>query len=684
MVKGIPFYGFHVGYRYYLKIYMLNPLHMTRLADLLRQGVVMKRVFQPYEAHLQYLLQWMADYNLYGCGYIDCSKVTFRSPLPDHEELTNPAHLWHDRSVPIDAVTPDSELPRVSHCSIEVDICCQDIVNRQDVKPRHLHEDFIERLNPLAPDEKLVHSMAGLWKDETRRRKSKMSNPAPGSSPFPAEVMVSMSADPRNSQAGGWIHEEEYREMISNLIKDEKDKSDGLKISFNTFVKSTPFSSSVKTSLESVEDLYPENLRPVLGLTQSSDTMNVNYDIDDNNEREVDERRILAFNANDDDEDFPYDSDEDIMREIELSQRKKGDKVEEKHLESDDMQRPEHGIDDESRPGGEDFAEQFVDQQDPDSLKGAGKSVNIGISDELQTHYNNASNPNDSKRTLPPGHDQPVSKRVKLSPHKSDEQSLSFQEREQIDNLSNSEEDGENISALLQQLKGVRSKNRISKRHLPTVNGVATKGASLSFRLSQEAPKSSQQAHALALTYPVVKDPHDTNTTLRLSQKSGSSPGLSGRQKHVSFDPLLSSPQTTDSQSKQLASTLPTGLTGDPTQVARSRKLRACFEGSGSKRLFCVPELPPARDLVVSTMHHFGLPSMIYQDAYYSNEEDAPERTREWAGREFKLESLTVPFLPEFDPTATSDATFGMKNINFVVENVDCEAGLSLNRRLHS
>ncbi|EHK97080.1 putative DNA polymerase zeta catalytic subunit [Glarea lozoyensis 74030] len=125
--------------------------------------------------------------------------------------------------------------------------------------------------------------------------------------------MVSMSADPRYSQAGGWIHEEEYREMISNLIKDEKDKSDG----------------------------------------------------------EVDERRILAFNANDD-EDFPYDSDEDIMREIELSQRKKGDQVEEKHLESDEMQRPDHEIDDESRPGGEDFAEQFVDHQDPDSFEGVG------------------------------------------------------------------------------------------------------------------------------------------------------------------------------------------------------------------------------------------------------------------------------------------------------------------------
>src|SRR5271170_6497677 len=35
LAKGIPFYGFHVGYQFYLKIYLLNPLYMTRLADLL-------------------------------------------------------------------------------------------------------------------------------------------------------------------------------------------------------------------------------------------------------------------------------------------------------------------------------------------------------------------------------------------------------------------------------------------------------------------------------------------------------------------------------------------------------------------------------------------------------------------------------------------------------------------------
>jgi DNA polymerase zeta len=77
--------------------------------------------------------------------------------------------------------------------------------------------------------------------------------------------------------------------------------------------------------------------------------------------------------------------------------------------------------------------------------------------------------------------------------------------------------------------------------------------------------------------------------------------------------------------------------------------------------LLFLDEQPPLADYVISTMQDFNLPPVIYQDAYYSDELDVPDRAREWAGREFKLESLTVPFLPEFDPTGTSEATFGKK-----------------------
>jgi DNA polymerase zeta len=57
LIKGVPFFGYSVGYKVFLKVYMLNPVHMTRFADLLHQGAIMNRIFQLYESHLQYILQ---------------------------------------------------------------------------------------------------------------------------------------------------------------------------------------------------------------------------------------------------------------------------------------------------------------------------------------------------------------------------------------------------------------------------------------------------------------------------------------------------------------------------------------------------------------------------------------------------------------------------------------------------
>ncbi|KAH6677646.1 DNA polymeras-like protein zeta catalytic subunit [Halenospora varia] len=656
LVKGIPFYGFHVGYRYFLKIYMLNPMVITRLGDLLRQGVIMKKIFQPYEAHLQYLLQWMTDYNLYGCGYIDCKKVIFRSPLPDYEELDNPSHLWHDRSIPDELVTGESELPRVSHCSIEVDIHVQDILNREEIKPRPLHHDFIERLNPLPPDQKLVHSMAGLWRDETRRRKSRMSNPEPGSSPFPAEVMISISADLRNSQPGGWIHEEEHKEMIEQLIDEEKEKSDGTKISFNTFVKPTPFDSIVRTCLESVEDLYPENLRPALGLEPRTATQTIPYEVDKDDDREVDEKRILAFDtSNDDFDDFPYESDEEIMRELELSQRKKeGDKVEEKHLGFHDIKKAEHVVDDETRPGGDQFAAQFVDPADPTSMNDS----NFSLEESRSSQSGKLSNKSDTTPEIststtelgafPPITSKPGTKRP-LSPVLGDINSTKRRKLSTtVTDVRRAEKDA---PLLLHPSVGEGHTAGRPESKAPTINGAVT-DKSLGSRPAKSSQETVDQT-SLPQSFPVVKDPQDPNTILRLSQKSNTEQTPVDKKKHVSFDPSLTMPQSSSQAFSPLGSKSSTS--------GKTKGLRATFLGRREDNILVQSELPPPQDYILSTMDDFGLPSKIYQDAFYSNEEDVPERAREWAGREFKLESTTLPFLPSFDSTGTSEASVGMR-----------------------
>jgi DNA polymerase zeta len=693
IVKGVPFYGFHVGYRYYLKIYVLNSTVTTRLADLLRQGAVMKRIFQPFEAHLQYILQFMTDYNLYGCGYIDCKRVTFRTPVPQYEEIDNLSHLWHDRSISEELVTDEPLLPRVSYCSIEVDICVQDILNRQEIKPRSLHHDFIERLEPLAPDEKLVHSMAGLWKDETRRRKSRMSNPDPGSSPFPAEVMISMSADVRNSQPGGWIHEEEYREKVTFLIQDEKSKSDGAEISFNNFVKPGPLDSAVRTILESVQDLYPENLRPVLELTSGPGTVGANYDTNNHEETEVDEKRILGFTINDDDDEFPYDSEEDTMRETGLSQMKKGDQLQEKHLDSHNVKKAMHEINDKSRPADRQHAAQFLDPEDPSSLSVPSSSEAGGESsiDETRLRFPPLENSVDGGDSLALGrfpHDRssaetpPKALRKLLkrseSPIEQDNlynkrQRASFDrvdsEKAALDvpnaedvNLEAPDTTGRerSIYLVLSKDEGRNRPVRTARSKLPAVNGLRDTTGTTNKKLSQDGPKENERSQTQPLKFPVVKDPQEPSTILRLSQKSASQPSSSGMKNHVSFDPPLSSSEIPSNESASLPWGGPSTSSKPSSPITSMIKdMRVRFGALDEGTILAFGDSPPSCLSIVSTMQDFNLPPVVYQDAFYSNEIDVPERPREWAGREFKLESLTVPFLPEFDPTGSSDATFG-------------------------
>lgn len=682
LVKGTPFYGFHVGYRYYLKIYMLNPMVMTRLSDLLRQGVVMKKVFQPYEAHLQYLLQWMADYNLYGCGFVDSKIVNFRSPVPQLDEMDDLSHLWHDRSIPKELVTDEATLPRVSHCAIEVDICVQNILNRLDIKTRPLHHDFIERLNPLAPHEKLVHSMAGLWRDETRRRKSRMSNPDPGSSPFPAEVMVSMSADPRNSQRGGWIHEEEYRERIQALIIEERDKSDGARLSFNNFVKPTAFDSSVRTSLESVEDLYPENLRLSLGIAPGSTIGVVNYDVDDADGTEVDENRILGLVGGDEDE-AQYDSDEDVMREIEHSQRKKADKMEEQHLDSAYVQKPEHDIDDELRPGGEHYDDQFLDPKgalddgDLDTSNSAMQSAEDSL-DGLQQLPTSVTEPEISPRRtshISGSFSRHSHKRVisvgNLVEVSSKRQRLSFTPEDGNPNAGSAPTDGSygaasHHEAQVGTMSHLNSADLASparyKTRAPTANTLRAKSVSTGRKSSQESLKGVQLPLTQPLPFPVSKDPHDPAMALRLSQKSASQPSQNEVEKKVSFEPCLpSSKANTAHLNSHSSAVRPSSDTQSSLLASVLANMNYDFSKLSCGITLLLGEPPPSKFSVTSTLQDFNLPAVIYQDAFYNNEADVPERAREWAGREFRLESLTVPFLPEFDPTGTSEVAFGEK-----------------------
>lgn len=231
-VKGVPFYGYHVGYQCYLKIYLLKPSYKLRMVELLQRGGVMSTLFQPHEAHIPYELQFLMDYNLYGMNWIELENRTtapikFRSPLPEERKAnihltpgSNPEQL--ENIFTRYTVSPNSvseEYERSSHCELEVDVICSSIINRQTIKERDIHKDFEEAFGLLTTKEKeissqeakLVHSLAAIWEEESRRRTSK------GQSP---QVPPVTQEDDREEHLG-WHSESDYRSRLHERVQSE-------------------------------------------------------------------------------------------------------------------------------------------------------------------------------------------------------------------------------------------------------------------------------------------------------------------------------------------------------------------------------------------------------------------------------------------------------------------------------
>ncbi|KAF2747546.1 hypothetical protein M011DRAFT_486395 [Sporormia fimetaria CBS 119925] len=602
LVKGIPFYGYNVGYRFFLKIYLLNPLHMTRFADLLHQGAILNRVFQPYESHLQYLLQWMCDYNLYGCAYIDCSKVQFRSPVPGSEATDTLVHKWHASTIPGEFITDSDQYPRQSHCTLEIDLCVQNILNRHEVRPRPIHHDFLERFNLTRPDEKYVPSMAGLWRDETRRRKLRMGLKDPSSSPFTADVLVPMSADPRATSQSKWIHEEEHRELLEELVNEEK--RGNAAVSFDTFVKQVEGEPHIKTTTESVEDLYPSNLREQI----YEDVLNSDGAADP----PVTGNRLPEIPLQDEpnategvlgDTDFLVDGDDDQNVE------------------------PEQPLMDPLS-----LSESVLPAQEGDRPAGFGhtsKSLESGTS------------------ALQPVEQHTVKRGVDV--HDGEQPS----KRQRVLKVT-CPNDYKTSSGRADT--GGSASNTISP--LESKNGNSHPSGS---QLSQTSIKAHGLTGPSTRSFPVVKHPHAPETAFRLSQSrysnSQETPSTpldpKAREFLTKFTPVT--PWTHQKSSQMTLGTSSPQIDAEGTRIAR---LLMRADTHSSKSMY-YSILPPDPNLVDSTMVESGLPPVLYQDAYYSHEADVPDRPREYAGREFRLQGSTVPYLPLFDPTGTSPANYG-------------------------
>ncbi|EME39004.1 hypothetical protein DOTSEDRAFT_75635 [Dothistroma septosporum NZE10] len=615
LVKGVPFFGYNVGFKYYLKIYLLNPMHMTRFSDLLQQGAILAQPFQPYEAHLQYLLQWMCDFNLYGCAYIEVDKPRFREPVPLWDELDDPAHLWHDRSISPDQILDIERYPRQSHCQIELDFRVEDILNRHSVEERPLHHSFIERLESLenlAPEEKLVHSMAGLWKDETRRRKMRMGLTDPSSSPFPPEVLVSMSADPRNDSKGGWIHEEEFRETVARLSEQEKQARGGGDLSFESFSSQATQVDGVQTVFDSVQELFHAVVEQKWAQAKAKEDEAIDVAFDwpgvghDNCKREVAPLVDMSSIAQVRDED-DYGSDEENAKEIALTQKQK---LKDAGLNGSMGEAKVNGTSAEIEAA----AEAFQDVKLPSMA--------------TERHEQNV-----LKRGAPTGSLSPFKKTRLTEPGRPPSGRLG---KFRVKDIKPHGRSGSAETCVEHEYKFSPSAQDQKTR--------SSGPAQLPEPPSAQPPSSQRSSQGARLDFPSVKHPHDAQTSLRLSQRDDLAHILHrSSQAQQKDDFLVSSNESSNGKS---SSTLKSSAGERPAvNPALATNYSRIFTLPDNNHAYIFRAIPPRVDEVVTSIN----PSVIYQDAYYRNEKDVPERPREYAGQEFRLESTSLPFLPAFD-----------------------------------
>jgi DNA polymerase zeta len=166
----------------------------------------MKTRFFVYESHISFILQFMCDFGLYGCGWMDLADVWKRGVDENIQEEQESESSFK--------ISPH---PVQSRMQLEVDAAAHQILNRQLLTSRDLHHKLSIPAPPL-PTEPLVLSVRELWDDERRRRQAKGLNPTP-------EIPVDPS-DKSRGPGGDWVAEARWWDEVRKRIESEKGKEE--------------------------------------------------------------------------------------------------------------------------------------------------------------------------------------------------------------------------------------------------------------------------------------------------------------------------------------------------------------------------------------------------------------------------------------------------------------------------
>ncbi|KZT52402.1 hypothetical protein CALCODRAFT_520743 [Calocera cornea HHB12733] len=259
-VKGTHFYGFHHRRSVFLKIVFSDPRLIRKAQLLLESGTICEKAWQTYEGHVDYKLQFLCDFNLYGCNWLDIGDCRFREPLPDPPEYdTSPSSIapymtpWNSENTPAELVHSVQPVPVRSTRSynvLELDISAWDILNRHSLPGRSIPSRLAPPFSGAGdPDELFVHSVRELWEDERRRRAAKGMDPTP---PRPKET--ARTVDPERTR---WVASDRLWSEVDARIEREKEKPG--KVTPADENKPIPWEAWLMTPFESVEALFPRH-----------------------------------------------------------------------------------------------------------------------------------------------------------------------------------------------------------------------------------------------------------------------------------------------------------------------------------------------------------------------------------------------------------------------------------------
>lgn len=236
-MKGVHFYGFHANYAPFLKVHIANPAFVNRAVTIMQSGTVMSTRFRVYESHLSYILQFLSDFGLYGCGWIDLGEVWQRG----RDEV-----LEEKDTGPNDTGTTFKDSPyfRQTRMPLEVDAAAHQILNRHKIGARNMHHRLTIPAPPLPP-EPLVLGVRELWEDERQRRLAKGLSPSP-------EIPKDPSAKSRGP-GGEWVAEARWWEEVRKRIERERGRE--------VIPPKMSWEKWVMTTFESVEALWEDEYK---------------------------------------------------------------------------------------------------------------------------------------------------------------------------------------------------------------------------------------------------------------------------------------------------------------------------------------------------------------------------------------------------------------------------------------